>query len=51
MLKTGAEIIADHLIREGVTHLFGVSGHGNTALLDAFVDRRQEIRVMQSIHE
>lgn len=31
--------------------LFGVPGHGNTALLDAFVDRRDEIALVQAIHE
>jgi acetolactate synthase I/II/III large subunit len=48
---TGGQIIAEYLIREGVTHVFGIPGHGNTALLDAFVDRKQEINVLPAMHE
>jgi acetolactate synthase I/II/III large subunit len=48
---TGGQIVAEYLIREGVTHVFGIPGHGNTALLDAFVDRRNEISVLPAMHE
>ncbi len=51
MRMTGGEIVAEYLVREGVPMLFGVPGHGITALLDAFVDRRDEIAVVQAIHE
>ena len=51
MRMTGGQIIADYLISEGMPYLFGVSGHGNTALIDAFVDRRDKISVIQAIHE
>jgi acetolactate synthase-1/2/3 large subunit len=51
MRLTGGQIVARYLISEGVPYLFGVPGHGNTALLDAFVDHRSEISVMQAIHE
>jgi acetolactate synthase-1/2/3 large subunit len=51
MRMTGGQITAEYLIREGVPMLFGVPGHGNTALLDAFVDRRHEIALMQAMHE
>src|SRR6516164_1371277 len=51
MKMTGGQITAEYLIREGVPMLFGVPGHGNTALLDAFVDRRSEITIMQAMHE
>lgn len=51
MKMTGGQIVAEYLIREGVPMLFGVPGHGNTALLDAFVDRRNEISIMQAMHE
>jgi len=50
-VMTGGEIIVDHLIREGVTHVFGIPGHGDTALMDAFVDRREEIRLLPAMHE
>lgn len=48
---TGGQIIVDHLIREGVTHVFGIPGHGDTALMDAFVDRRDEINLLPAMHE
>jgi acetolactate synthase I/II/III large subunit len=51
MKMTGGQIVAEYLIREGVPMLFGVPGHGNTALLDAFVDRRDDISIIQAIHE
>ncbi len=51
MRMTGGQIVAAYLIREGMPMLFGVPGHGITALLDAFVDRRGEISVVQAIHE
>ena len=48
---TGGQIIVDHLIREGVTHVFGIPGHGDTALMDAFVDRKDEIKLLPAMHE
>jgi len=48
---TGGQIIADFLIREGVRKVFAVPGHGNTAMLDAFVDRQGEIDVIPAMHE
>lgn len=48
---TGGEIIVDHLIREGVTHVFGIPGHGDTALMDAFVDRKEKINLLPAMHE
>lgn len=48
---TGGQIIVDGLIRHGIEVVFAVPGHGNTALLDAFVDRADEISVIQAIHE
>ena len=51
MRMTGGQIVADYLISEGMPYLFGVAGHGNTALIDAFVDRRDKITVLQAIHE
>jgi acetolactate synthase-1/2/3 large subunit len=48
---TGGQIIVDILIREGVEKVFAIPGHGNAALLDAFVDRRDEIELVPAIHE
>jgi acetolactate synthase-1/2/3 large subunit len=44
-------MIADYLVSEGVEYVFAVPGHGNTALLDAFVDRKGEITVLPAMHE
>lgn len=51
MRMTGGQIVAEYLVREGMPYLFGVPGHGNTALLDAFVDHRDKITLVQAIHE
>jgi acetolactate synthase-1/2/3 large subunit len=51
MRLTGGQIVVDHLIREGIEKVFAVPGHGNTALLDAFADRRDEIDVVPAMHE
>ena len=51
MRLTGGQMIADYLISEGVEYVFAVPGHGNTALLDAFVDRKAEITVLPAMHE
>jgi acetolactate synthase-1/2/3 large subunit len=48
---TGGQIVAEYLTREGVPYLFGIPGHGNTALVDAFVDYRDKITLVQAIHE
>ena len=42
---TGGQMVVDMLIREGVEKVFAIPGHGNTALLDAFVDRADEIEL------
>jgi acetolactate synthase-1/2/3 large subunit len=51
MQRTGGQIVVDHLIREGVDTAFVVPGHGNTALLDAFVERADEIEAVPAMHE
>ncbi|ART68233.1 acetolactate synthase [Mycobacterium dioxanotrophicus] len=48
---TGGQMVVDVLIRNGVEKVFAIPGHGNTALLDAFVDRADEIEVIPAIHE
>jgi acetolactate synthase I/II/III large subunit len=47
----GGEIIIDYLIRERVSHLFGVCGHGILGLLDAAYDRRDEINTITTHDE
>ena len=48
---TGGQIVVDCLIREGVDRVFAIPGHGNTALLDAFLDRAEEIELVPAMHE
>jgi acetolactate synthase I/II/III large subunit len=48
---TGGQIIVDLLIRHGVERVFAVPGHGNTALLDAFAGREEDIVVVPAMHE
>jgi acetolactate synthase I/II/III large subunit len=47
---TGAQIIAEYLVRQGVTHAAGIPGHGVWNLTDALLDR-PEIRTVQVMHE
>jgi acetolactate synthase-1/2/3 large subunit len=48
---TGGQMIAQYLISEGVKYVFAIPGHGNTALLDAFVDYKDQITVLPAMHE
>jgi len=51
MRLTGGEIIVEYLVKEGVPYLVGIPGHGNVALFDAVVDRRDRIRPFPVVHE
>jgi acetolactate synthase-1/2/3 large subunit len=51
MHYTGGQAVAEYLVQESVPYVFAIPGHGNTALLDAFVDRRGEIEVLPAMHE
>ena len=46
---TGGQIVVEYLVRERVPYVFAIPGHGNTALLDAFVDRTKEITVLPAM--
>jgi acetolactate synthase-1/2/3 large subunit len=50
MRLTGGQIVAEYLAREGVPYVLAIPGHGNVALLDAFVDR-EDVRVLPVVHE
>ena len=50
-MMRGAEIIAEYLVREKVPYLFGLCGHGEIGLLDAFFDRQEQIKPMTVRHE
>lgn len=49
--RTGGEIIADHLIAEGVPYVLGIPGHGDMGIFDAFKDRESKIQALQARHE
>lgn len=51
MRLTGAEIVAEMLVQEGVPYAIGIGGHGNLPLLDAFRQRRDRIQVIMPRHE
>jgi len=47
----GGQIIVDYLIQEQVPYLFGLCGHGNISLIDAFYERADEIKALSVHHE
>jgi len=49
--KTGAQVIVDRLLCEGVRFAFGLCGHGNIGLLDALYDVRDDIQTVSVHHE
>lgn len=51
MKRTGGEIIAEFLVREGITHVFGLCGHGNVGMLDALWAVRDKVRLVSPRHE
>ena len=51
MQLTGGQMIVEYLISEGVEYVFAIPGHGNTALIDAFVDYQDRITVLPAMHE
>ena len=48
---SGAQIIVEDLVRHGVPYAVGIPGHGSWNLVDALLDRRDEIRTVQVMHE
>ena len=51
MRRTGGQMIVEYLISEGVRCVFAIPGHGNSALIDAFVDYQEEITLHPAMHE
>lgn len=47
----GSDLIADHLIAEGMPYVFGICGHGNVGMLDALYDRQDKIKLVSPRHE
>src|SRR4051795_6719971 len=48
---TGAQIVVEYLVRQGVQIVAGIPGHGSWALTDVLHERRDEIRTVQVMHE
>jgi acetolactate synthase-1/2/3 large subunit len=48
---TGAQIIVEYLVKQGVGHAAGIPGHGCWTLTDALLDRSDAIRSVQVMHE
>jgi acetolactate synthase-1/2/3 large subunit len=47
---SGAQIVVEYLVRQGVPYAVGIPGHGSWSLTDALVDRT-DIRAIQVMHE
>lgn len=47
----GAELIAEHLIRNKMPYVFGICGHGNVGMLDALHSVRDKIKLVSPRHE
>lgn len=47
----GGELIAEFLIREKITHVFGLCGHGNVGMLDPLAATRDRITLISPRHE
>lgn len=47
----GADLIAEHLIRNKMPYVFGICGHGNVGMLDALYSRRDKIKLVSPRHE
>ena len=48
---SGAQIVVEYLVRQGVPIVAGIPGHGSWALTDALLDRQDAIRTVQVMHE
>ena len=48
---SGAQIVVEYLVRQGVRYAAGIPGHGSWTLTDALLDRTDEIRTIQVMHE
>jgi acetolactate synthase-1/2/3 large subunit len=48
---SGAQILVEYLVRQGVPYAVGIPGHGSWNLTDALLDRADEVRTVQVMHE
>jgi acetolactate synthase-1/2/3 large subunit len=43
--------VVEYLVRQGVPIVAGIPGHGSWSLTDALLDRQDQIRTVQVMHE
>ena len=48
---SGAQILVEYLVRQAVPYAVGIPGHGSWNLTDALLDRSNEVRTLQVMHE
>ena len=48
---SGAQMVIEYLVRQGVPYAVGIPGHGSWVLTDALLDRADAIRTIQVMHE
>jgi acetolactate synthase-1/2/3 large subunit len=48
---SGAQILVEFLVRQGVPYVAGIPGHGCWSLTDALLDRQDRIHIVQVMHE
>jgi len=48
---TGGEIVREYLIKEKVPYFIGIVGHGCLGLVDAFIGKEDNIKIIQVRHE
>lgn len=48
---TGGQLVANYMVREGISHVFGISGHGVLGFLDACADLQDQIKMVMVRHE
>jgi acetolactate synthase-1/2/3 large subunit len=48
---SGAQIVVEYLVRQGVPYAVGIPGHGSWAVTDALLDRADAVRTVQVMHE
>ncbi len=47
----GGDLIAEFLVREKISHVFGICGHGNIGMLDALHGVRDKVTLISPRHE
>jgi len=48
---TGAQILVEYLVRQGVPYAVGIPGHGCWNLTDVLLDHTDQVRTIQVMHE